>query len=117
MNLRITAPNLNPPTYSTLKEYSLKRFKKLDKMVRLKKGSKNLDLKISVSKVGDLFKLTAEISNPYHVVIHTVDRDLRKLIDDALHTMSRKVRKTKEKLIDSSRTTPDLSFGYPQLLT
>lgn len=117
MNLRITAPNLNPPTYLTLKEYSLKRFEKLDRMIRLKKGAKNLDLKISVRKVGDLFKLTAEISNPYHVVIHTVDRDLRKLVDDALQTMSRKVRKTKEKLIDAGRTTPDLSFGYPQMLT
>lgn len=117
MNLRITAPSLNPPTYSTLKEYSLKRFEKLESLIPMKKGMKNLDLRISVKKVGDLFKLTAEITNPYHLVIHTVDRDLRKLIDDALNTMSRSVKKTKEKLIESGRTSaPDLSFGYPQLL-
>ncbi len=99
MRLTISAPSLTKPTYQTLEEYATKRFQKIQKLLR-KREETDHELRIGVEKSGDLYEITAEVFVPVSITVKAKDRDLRKVIDNAVDQLQRRLREGNRKNVD-----------------
>ncbi len=105
MKYLFTAPALTKPTFETLQEYSIKRFNKIEKLLKDIRSSE-LNLKISVTKVKHTFCIVVEIymgniSKP--IIVKEKDNDLRRIIDKASAQLKNEIIKNKKKRFDLSR--------------
>lgn len=99
MRISISAPSLTKPTYQTLEEYATKRFKKVDKFLK-KKEDYDPEIRLSMTKSGDLFVLNVENSHP-SLNARSKDRDMRKVVDIALDQIVRQLKEEKGKTRDN----------------
>lgn len=97
-----TAPKISKPTYETLEEYGMKKFKKIEKHLE-KTDERDYELHISVKTVNDTFELKAEVKGVTNAIVHAKDRDLRRAIEDASGALIRSVKKDHKKRIDLRR--------------
>lgn len=94
MKYLFTAPDLTPPTYETLEEQSFKAFSKIE---RLLKDYNESSLRISATKDGDEFLITAELSTFDNFVTKEKNRDLRYAIDSVAKEIRTQLIKKKSK--------------------
>jgi ribosome-associated translation inhibitor RaiA len=95
MQYHFIAPTLTKPTYETLELEAQKMFKKIERLVHMKDGEPVL--RISVSKEGDVFIITAELNIFNNLLIKSKHRDLRRAISEASIELKHMVTKSKEK--------------------
>lgn len=93
MKYLFVAPSLTPPTYETFEQQVYKSFSKVDKLL----GKEEATLRVSVSKEGEEFCVTAELWNSENLVSKEKNRDLRAAVDVVSKEIKNQLLKKKDK--------------------
>lgn len=97
MQIVISAPKLNEPTFITLEEYANKRFPKVEKLLK-KKDDSSYEMRVSVDKVKDDFELKADLyGGPIKQNVKVKDKDLRKTVDLAVDLIIKNIVESENK--------------------
>jgi len=93
MKYLFVAPSLTPPTYETFEQQVYKSFAKIDKLM----ANEDATLRVSVTKDGEEFSVTAELWNSENLLSKEKNRDLRAAIDIVSKEIKTQLLKNKDK--------------------